>query len=218
MRQIKLYRTVGYVTEARTERQVVKREQITSAARKLFLAFGFAGTSMDAVTAEAGVSKQTLYRYFPTKVALLGEILYGGLSKLVLLPPDLGKLDTLDELRTSMVDFSVTVTHSLMQPDAVALVRLMLGESFRVAELRKAFRDALPGQMLARTEVVIRHAADQGMIATPDPALTARMLVGPLMTYVALDGFLSSEPSSPPSRTELEAVIDAFLAGVKVNP
>ncbi|HEY3547337.1 MAG TPA: TetR/AcrR family transcriptional regulator [Propionicimonas sp.] len=206
------------MTEARNERQAAKREQIASAARKLFLAHGFAGTSMDAVTAEAGVSKQTLYRYFPTKVALLGDILYGGLNTLVLRPPDLSTLNTLTELRSSMVDFAVTVTHSLMRPEAVALVRLVLGEAFRVAELRQAFRDALPGQMLARTEIVIRHGADKGLIVSTDPALTARMFVGPLMTYVALDGFLSSEPSDPPSRTELEAVIDAFLAGVMVKP
>lgn len=198
-------------------RSSAKRAQIASAARKLFLAHGFAGTSMDAVTAEAGVSKQTLYRYFPTKVALLGDILYGGLNTLVLQPPDLTRLNSLAELRGSMVDFAVTVTHSLMKPEAVALVRLVLGEAFRVAELRKAFRDALPGQMLARTEAVIRHAADKGLIAAPDPALTARMFVGPLMTYVALDGFLNSEPSAPPSRAQLEAVIDAFLAGVRVE-
>ncbi len=199
-------------------RNRAKRAQIASAARKLFLAHGFAGTSMDAVTAEAGVSKQTLYRYFPTKVALLGEILYGGLNTLVLLPPDLSKLNTLDELRTSMVDFSETVTHSLMQPESIALVRLVLGEAFRVAEIRQAFRDALPGQMLARTETVIRHAAGKGLIAAPDPALTARMFVGPLMTYVALDGFLSGDPAAPPSRTQLEAVVDAFLSGVRVDP
>ncbi len=198
-------------------RSSAKRAQIAAAARKLFLAHGFAGTSMDAVTAEAGVSKQTLYRYFPTKVALLGDILYGGLNTLVLQPPDLTRLNTLAELRGSMVDFAVTVTHSLMKPEAVALVRLVLGEAFRVAELRKAFRDALPGQMLARTETVIRHAAAKGLIAAPDPALTARMFVGPLMTYVALDGFLNSEPSAPPTRAQLEAVIDAFLAGVRVE-
>ncbi len=173
---------------------------------------------MDAVSAQARVSKQTLYRYFPTKVALLGEILYGSLSTLALRPPDLNTLNTLAELRASMIDFAVTVTQSLMKPESVALVRLVLGEAFRVTEIRRAFRDALPGQMLARTEIVIRHGADKGLIASEDPALTARMFIGPLMTYVALDGFLSSEPSSPPSRTELETVIDAFLAGVKVNP
>jgi AcrR family transcriptional regulator len=206
------------VSTAAIGRQSAKRAQIASAAGRLFLEHGFAGTSMDAVTAEAGVSKQTLYRYFPTKVALLGEILYGSLGTFVPQPPDLRKLNTHDDLRRTHVEFGVTLTESLMKPDAVALVRLVLGEAFRVAELRKAFRDALPGQMLARTEVVIRHAVARGLIATDDPGLTTRMFVGPLMTYVALDGFLSIDPAPAPPRSELEEVVDAFLAGVRVEP
>ena len=70
------------MTAGLTERQVAKREQIATAARKLFLELGFAGTSMDAVSAEAGVSKQTLYTYFPAKVDLLGDILDGELSRI----------------------------------------------------------------------------------------------------------------------------------------
>lgn len=197
-------------------RRRAKREQIAAAARRLFLTQGFAGTSMDAVTAEAGVSKQTLYRYFPTKVALLADILYGDLSTFVLHAPDLSTLDSMDALRASLVEFSASVTGSLMQPEAVALVRLVLGEAFRVDELRTAFRDALPAQMLKRTEAVIRHAVARGLIHTDDPALATRMFVGPLMTYVALDGFLSVEPDPPPSRAQLTRLVDAFLATVEV--
>ncbi len=201
-----------------TGRQSAKRAQIAAAARKLFFENGFAATSMDAVTAEAGVSKQTLYRYFPTKVALLVEILYGGLANLVLRPPNLDHLHTLADLRSSMVDFATFFTHSVMQPDTVALVRLVLGEAFRVPEIRIAFREALPAQILERTEQVIRHAVAKGLIAADDPPLTTRMFVGPLMTYVALDGFLSVEPSAPPPREELERLVDAFLATVAVKP
>jgi len=63
------------VTVTLSVRQVAKRAQIAKAARKLFLDLGYAGTSMDAVSAQAKVSKQTLYTYFPTKVDLLHEIL-----------------------------------------------------------------------------------------------------------------------------------------------
>lgn len=197
-------------------RRNAKRAQIATAARRLFLAQGFAGTSMDAVTAEAGVSKQTLYRYYPTKVALLADILYGDLATFVLHAPELTTITTRDRLRASLVEFSASVTGSLMQPEAVALVRLVLGEAFRVDELRAAFRDALPAQMLTRTEAILRHAVAEGLIASGDPALATRMFVGPLMTYVALDGFLSVEPSPPPSRVELEHLVDAFLATVEV--
>jgi hypothetical protein len=116
-----------------------------------------------------------------------------------------------------MVDFASFFTSSVMQPETIALVRLVLGEAFRVPEVRTAFRDALPAQLLARTELVIRHAEARGLIATDDPELTTRMFVGPLMTYVALDGFLSVEPSPPPSRRELERLVDAFLATVAVE-
>ena len=57
--------------EELSPRAQAKRQQITDAARALFLAQGFARTSMDAITAEAGVSKQTLYSYFPSKNELL---------------------------------------------------------------------------------------------------------------------------------------------------
>jgi AcrR family transcriptional regulator len=58
-----------------TPRQEAKRKQIRAAARRLFLDRGFAETSMDAVTAAAGVSKQTLYRYYESKSALFGDVL-----------------------------------------------------------------------------------------------------------------------------------------------
>ena len=38
-----------------------KKEQIRAGAQRLFLDKGFAATSTDAIAAEAGVSKQTLY-------------------------------------------------------------------------------------------------------------------------------------------------------------
>lgn len=52
-----------------------KREQaarqIKEAARKLFLAQGFDATTMDRVAADAGVSRASLFNYYPGKSALL---------------------------------------------------------------------------------------------------------------------------------------------------
>ena len=47
-----------------------KREAILDAAKALFIAQGFAGTSMDAVATEAGVSKLTVYSHFSDKATL----------------------------------------------------------------------------------------------------------------------------------------------------
>ncbi len=113
-------------------RKAAKRDQITSAARRLFLSQGFNGTSMDAVTAEAGVSKQTLYAYFPTKTDLLADVLYVGMDELVLAPPTASEINSLDDLREHLIEYASRLTESLLQPETIALMRLVLGEVFHV--------------------------------------------------------------------------------------
>jgi TetR/AcrR family transcriptional regulator, mexJK operon transcriptional repressor len=44
------------------------------AARKVFLAHGYGGATMDAVAANAQISKQTLYRQYPSKEALFAAV------------------------------------------------------------------------------------------------------------------------------------------------
>ena len=199
-------------------RKAAKRGQILAAARKLFLTQGFNGTSMDAVTAEAGVSKQTLYAYFPTKTDLLADVLYAGMSELVLIPPTADEIRSLDDLREHLIALASRLTTSLLQPETIALMRLVLGEVFHVAELRQHFREALPGQVLARTEAMLRQADAHGILRVEDPELASRMFVGPVMTYVALDGFLSADPAPPPEHTRLVRLVDAFLASMGVQP
>lgn len=200
-----------------TPRQLAKRDQIASAARRLFLSNGFANTSMDSVTAEAGVSKQTLYTYFPAKTDLMAHVLVQSLGQLALKPPAPGSIRTLADLRTALIEFSTSLTDTLMRPESIALVRLVLGEAFRVPDLRQSFREALPGQILGRTAALLRQAADAGLIAFEDANLAARMFVGPVMTYVALDGFLSADPAEPPDHKKLEQLVDAFLATVEAQ-
>jgi AcrR family transcriptional regulator len=203
------------VAKELSERQLAKREQIALAASKLFLASGYSATSMDAVTAEAGVSKQTLYAYFPTKVDLLTTIVAEQLSQLSLDRPPNATMTSLSELRELMVAFSVALTDRMTTPEAIALVRLLLGEAFRVAELRLLVRDALPGQLLARTQRLLLQAEAAGLISVPHPDLSARMFIGPLMSYVVLDGVIGNQEVRGPDRATLEYLVDSFLLTVQ---
>ena len=51
-------------------KDLAKRQAILEAAKVLFLSNGYASTSMDAVAAEAGVSKLTVYSHFNDKETL----------------------------------------------------------------------------------------------------------------------------------------------------
>ena len=52
-----------------------RRAQLVDAALALFAAEGFQSTTMDAVAAEAGVTKPVLYQHFPSKRELFLELL-----------------------------------------------------------------------------------------------------------------------------------------------
>ncbi len=51
-----------------------KYDQVVDGARKVFLKDGFEGASVDDIAREAGVSKATLYSYFPDKRFLFMEV------------------------------------------------------------------------------------------------------------------------------------------------
>src|SRR3954447_6218879 len=64
-----------YSSAVRAEQALHTRRRIRAAAEALFLRGGYAATSMKQVAAEAGVAERTLYLNFPTKAALLNELI-----------------------------------------------------------------------------------------------------------------------------------------------
>jgi len=60
----------------RNRRQEMARQEILDAARRVLLREGIGATTLDAVAAEAGLSKTALYYYFPSKDALFFELIF----------------------------------------------------------------------------------------------------------------------------------------------
>ncbi|MGB7961759.1 MAG: TetR/AcrR family transcriptional regulator [Propionicimonas sp.] len=205
------------MTTPSLRRASAKREQILTAATRLFVRHGYTGTSMDAVVAEAGVSKQTLYRYFPSKADLLSSFITTELAPqevFTAFPPE---PNTGEELRQSLVLLAQSVTGRLLQPHITAALRLVISEAVRIPELRDLVRAALPGQLLVVATGQITRADSLGLISAPRPDLSARLLVGSIFSYVALDGFLRATPLAPPPLADLEFLVDAFLRTVAVK-
>jgi AcrR family transcriptional regulator len=64
----------------RERRRERSREEIVDAARRVLLRNGIAATTLDAVAKEVGLTKAALYYYYPSKDALLFEIVYGAVE------------------------------------------------------------------------------------------------------------------------------------------
>ena len=59
---------------ANVQAQSDRRAEILAAAQRCFVRSGFHGASMQDICAEAGMSPGNLYRYFPSKEALIAGI------------------------------------------------------------------------------------------------------------------------------------------------
>src|SRR5512147_2216856 len=63
-----------YSSPVRQEQATQTRQRILAAARQLFAERGYAGTSMQAIAAQADVGMQTIYAIFKSKPRLLVEL------------------------------------------------------------------------------------------------------------------------------------------------
>jgi AcrR family transcriptional regulator len=64
----------------RERRRERSREEIVDAARRVLLRDGLAATTLDAVAKEVGLTKAALYYYYPSKDALLFEVVFATLE------------------------------------------------------------------------------------------------------------------------------------------
>jgi AcrR family transcriptional regulator len=67
-----------YHSPKRAQAALERRRRIRAAAKRLFMRDGYEPTTMLRIAAEAGVAERTLYLAYPSKAALLGEIIRVG--------------------------------------------------------------------------------------------------------------------------------------------
>lgn len=200
-------------------RAQAKRTQITTAARRLFLEQGFAATSMDAIAATAGVSKQTLYSYFPGKEEMLTQVL---LELIQDLAPDmqagLPAPQTAAEMKAALSGLAGKILSGIMHPDYVALVRVVVAETPRLPQLGRLFRSTVPERILHGVAALLEQARGHGLVAFDDADAAARLFMGPLLTYVLMDGlFAGDAPPLVPDRQHVDAVINLFMRAIDLH-
>lgn len=111
-------------------------DRVLAAATEHFLASGFAGTSLDAVAAAAGVTKRTIYTTFTDKAGLLAAVVRRQHTYSTTTGGDL-------------LDTATGIVTTLLADDAIALHRLVLAEAIRFPDLARGFHDAGPGSAQA---------------------------------------------------------------------
>lgn len=146
-------------------------ERILDATLRLMAQYGYVRMSMDAVAAEAGVTKPTIYRRYPNKItlALAAVVSYCNLA-----PPQFTG-DTRGDLIAQVRQFK----YAMERPHGMALLGTVLAEEHETPELLASFRKYLVYPRREAIGAILRRAAEQGELRPDaDLNLAANMLVG----------------------------------------
>lgn len=197
-------------------RQIQKKDQIRAAAAELFLKNGFAGTSMDAITAAAGISKETLYRYYDTKASLFADVLGQLISDpSPERPARAGPvLRTRDDLEKVLIAATQRYLERVLEARQLALLRVVIAEGSGFPELVRAFRNTLPATGGAVILTALEAGRDAGLVADWfDLRTSARAFAGLLMMFIFRDGILLPAPRRP-DRRQVAEMVRIFVRGI----
>jgi TetR/AcrR family transcriptional repressor of mexJK operon len=190
------------MTASRREQNRLNRERaILDAALKVFAAQGYTGASMDAVAAEAGVTKPTLYSYFPSKESLFQAMMLGKRDAMLDVfehPSDQGMV-------ADLLVFAWAYADTVMRPEMLSLARLIIGEVQRFPEIGRAYQASGPDHLLRGIMRYLEGQRRAGRLEFEDTELAAQDLWGLILSAPRTQALYM--PDALPDRATLERYI-----------
>jgi AcrR family transcriptional regulator len=188
-----------------TSQSIEKVEAILQGAMQEFLTHGFAGTTMDKVTAAAGVSKTTVYSYFQDKeklfIALIERLINNHGVALNKLNPEMfqGKpAEVLSNFATHLLNqFAKDASES---PEFLDFMRLMIAESGRFPMLAQYMVRNIDKNVV---RVIANYLRSQSELQIEDPEATTRVFLGALVHYTMIEYMLQAGEIMPMERERL---------------
>ncbi|MGH8190428.1 MAG: TetR/AcrR family transcriptional regulator [Rhodanobacteraceae bacterium] len=187
-----------------------KRAAILEAAKRLFPRLGFEGTSMDAVAAEAGVSKLTVYSHFGGKEALFVETVRCKCHDL--LPRTLFKVDVDAPVRGQLLGVARAFFGLMMSDGALGMHRTLVASSQQSPKLARLFWEAGPVQVQAALADLLGKEVAARKLDIPDTRRAASQFFALLKgEHHARMLFGCDQPTPEETEAHLRATVDMFL-------
>jgi AcrR family transcriptional regulator len=195
-------------------RPEVRPQQILEAAFRVFGTRGLHQATLDDVARAAGITKGTIYLYFPSKAALFSAMLRARVSDL--LPP----MKASDGRSTASLHHQLEMLaqrlYQFFKSFAyLAMYRTMVGEASQFPETATLlYREGILPTNRQLTELFRRGIASKEFRAL-DPLIAARALVGMLQVFVVSQRLLGGQRIFPIADAKIvRTVTEIFFRGL----
>ena len=197
------------VKSKRELRRETTRETILQIAGDMFLAEGFAGTSMSAIAVRLGGSKGTLYNYFESKEELLEAFVRESCTSFwETVFSFAGDEVSVRELLTNVGEAFLRQ----LDTDVIRFVRVLIGEAARIPELTRVFWESGPEAKARLLAEKLEAAKARGEFDAADCQLAARQFIALIRGQFYFERLLNlSAASDDAVRADIAASVDLFL-------
>ncbi|MEP7178794.1 MAG: TetR/AcrR family transcriptional regulator [Pseudonocardiales bacterium] len=190
--------------------------ELLSIARRMFVANGYRGTTMDAIATHAHISKQSLYRAYPSKDALYSAMVQDWVERgYDAMRPHTTALSQADEAREGLLVLARILQAGLLSPAVLQMRTLIAAEAQRFPNVASDYVT----NSWAHNIHILAEALDaltaRGLLRIDDTDLAAEQLTW-LVVAAPLNRLTLQAGANPYSQDELEAVasqgITTFLS------
>ena len=176
------------------------RRAILEATRDELAANGYDKLSIDRIAAAAGAGKQTVYRWYPSKSALVAECVLDGYGF-----PATGPVPNTGAIRRDLRDWLGAFADHLAQPQSAALIRASTAAAAESDDVALRFYDHVTAASEDALTARLRDAAPAARPASATAA--AEALVGAMLYRL-----LVRQPATPQF---LDSLVDTVLSGIQ---
>ena len=187
-----------------------KGEAIAQAALRLFLRDGYERTSVDAIAAEAGVSKRTIYNRYGDKENLFRSVLQDTYDSMMATFRGIAEkhLGDVTDVQQSLTACALEVARTMTTaPDRIAVVRLIMAEAPFFPALVRTQQPS--STMHGHVRAFLARLAGEGRLAITDPTEAAEHLIALTVNQINARTMFGVVPISD---AEVERVITGGVA------
>ena len=201
----------------RRRRKVARPQELLEAALELFVEKGLAATRAEEVAKLAGVSKGTLYLYYPSKDELFKAVVRAYLTQVIV-----EGSDVVDQFKGSSSELLQILAQTwwsrVGQSKASGIIKLIIAEAANFPDLAQFYMDEVVApshQLLSRA---VQRGMDQGEFRQMDVTSVVLALVAPvqfLVVYQQCANACAVNPIPMQPDTFIRTQIELLLRGLE---
>jgi AcrR family transcriptional regulator len=188
------------------------QNRILKAALETFSKHGYTGATTREIAKRAGVTEVTLFRHFPSKEKLFGEVVYMRLPG-----PDFAQFVTNAkklEYRQALESIAHFFLEGLRQNED--LIRILYMESQRHFELMEQVYAALISNLTAILADYFKELQSNSIIRRFDPISGATMFLGIWTAFYEKESMFAIDPGKVSINESVLECVDIFVRGTQM--